>query len=68
MKNFKLKIFVFSILLVLPNSSFAQKQLVKTVYNGAKGLFKTEAKVLTKEGIEATNKSILKDAFKSGAE
>ena len=68
MKNFKLKIFVFSILLALPYSSFAQKQLVKTVYKGAKGLFKTEAKVLTKEGIEATNKSILKDAFKSGAE
>lgn len=68
MKNFKLKIFVFSILLALPYSSFAQKQLVKTVYKGAKGLFKTEAKVLTREGIEATNKSILKDAFKSGAE
>ena len=68
MKNFKLKIFVFSILLALPYSSFAQKQLVKTVYKGAKGLFKTEAKVLIKEGIEATNKSILKDAFKSGAE
>nr|DAN44715.1 MAG TPA: hypothetical protein [Caudoviricetes sp.] len=68
MKNFKLIIFVFSILLALPYSSFAQKQLVKTVYKGAKGLFKREAKVLTKEGIEATNKSILKDAFKSGAE
>lgn len=68
MKNFKLEIFVFSILLALPYSSFAQKQLVKTVYKGAKGLFKTEAKVLTREGIEATNKSILKDAFKSGAE
>ena len=68
MKNFKLIIFVFSILLALPYSSFAQKQLVKTVYKGVKGLFKREAKVLTKEGIEATNKSILKDAFKSGAE
>ena len=60
MKNFKLIIFVFSILLALPYSSFAQKQLVKTVYKGVKGLFKREAKVLTKEGIEATNKSILK--------
>ena len=54
--------------MVLPYSSFAQKQLVKTVYKGTKGLFRTEAKVLTKEGIEAANKSMLKDAFKSGAE
>ena len=54
--------------MVLPYSSFAQKQLLKTVYKGTKGLFRTEAKVLTKEGIEAANKSMLKDAFKSGAE
>lgn len=54
--------------MVLPYSSFAQKQLVKTVYKGTKGLFRTEAKVLTKEGVEAANKSMLKDAFRSGAE
>lgn len=54
--------------MVLPYSSFAQKQLVKTVYKGTKGLFRTEAKVLTKEGVEAANKSMLKDAFKSGTE
>lgn len=54
--------------MVLPYSSFAQKQLVKTVYKGTKGLFGTEAKVLTKEGVEAANKSMLKDAFKSGTE
>lgn len=68
MKKFILKIILISILMVLPYSSFAQKQLVKTVYKGTKGLFRTEAKVLTKEGIEAANKSMLKDAFKSGAE
>ena len=51
MKNFYLKIIIASILIVLPYSSFAQKQLVKTVYKGAKGLFKTEAKVLTKKGM-----------------
>ena len=49
--------------MVLPYSSFAQKQLVKTVYKGTKGLFRTEAKVLTKEGVESANKSMLKDAF-----
>lgn len=54
--------------MVLPYSSFAEKQLVKTVYKGTKGLFRTEAKVLTKEGVEAANKSMLKDAFRSGAE
>ena len=68
MKKFILKIILISILMVLPYSSFAQKQLVKTVYKGTKGLFRTEAKVLTKEGVEAANKSMLKDAFKSGAE
>lgn len=68
MKKFILKIILIYILMVLPYSSFAQKQLVKTVYKGTKGLFRTEAKVLTKEGIEAANKSMLKDAFKSGAE
>lgn len=68
MKKFILKIILISNLMVLPYSSFAQKQLVKTVYKGTKGLFRTEAKVLTKEGIEAANKSMLKDAFKSGAE
>lgn len=68
MKNFYLKIIIASILIVLPYSSFAQKQLMKTVYSGTKGLFRTEAKVLTKEGVEAANKSMLKDAFKSGAE
>lgn len=68
MKKFILKIILISILMVLPYSSFAQKQLVKTVYKGTKGLFRTEAKVLTKEGVEAANKSMLKDAFKSGTE
>ena len=68
MKNFYLKIIIASILIVLPYSSFAQKQLMKTVYRGTKGLFRTEAKVLTREGVEAANKSMLKDAFKSGAE
>lgn len=68
MKKFILKIILISILMVLPYSSFAQKQLLKTVNKGTKGLFRTEAKVLTKEGIEAANKSMLKDAFKSGAE
>lgn len=68
MKNFYLKIIIASILIVLPYSSFAQKQLMKTVYSGTKGLFRTEAKVLTREGVEAANKSMLKDAFKSGAE
>lgn len=68
MKKFILKIILISILMVLPYSSFAQKQLVKTVYKGTKGLFRTEAKVLTKEGVEVANKSMLKDAFKSGAE
>ena len=68
MKKFILKISLISILMVLPYCSFAQKQLVKTVYKGTKGLFRTEAKVLTKEGVEAANKSMLKDAFKSGAE
>lgn len=68
MKKFILKIILISILMVLPYSSFAQKQLVKTVYKGTKGLFRTEAKVLTKEGVEAANKSMLKDAFRSGAE
>lgn len=68
MKKFILRIILISILTVLPYSSFAQKQLLKTVYKGAKGLFRTEAKVLTKEGVEAANKSMLKDAFKSGAE
>ena len=68
MKKFILRIILISILTVLSYSSFAQKQLVKTVYKGTKGLFRTEAKVLTKEGVEAANKSMLKDAFKSGAE
>ncbi len=68
MKNFYLKIIIASILIVLPYSSFAQKQLMKTVYRGTKGLFRTEAKVLTREGVKAANKSMLKDAFKSGAE
>lgn len=68
MKKFILRIILISILTVLSYSSFAQKQLVKTVYKGTKGLFRTEAKVLTKEGVEAANKSVLKDAFKSGAE
>lgn len=68
MKKFILKIILISILMVLPYSSFAQKKLVKTVYKGTKGLFRTEAKVLTKEGVEAANKSMLKDAFKSGTE
>ena len=68
MKKFILKIILISILMVLPYSSFAQKKLLKTVYKGTKGLFRTEAKVLTKEGVEAANKSMLKDAFKSGTE
>ena len=68
MKKFILRIILISILTVLSYSSFAQKQLVKTVYKGTKGLFRTEAKVLTKEGVESANKSMLKDAFKSGAE
>ena len=68
MKKFIPRIILISILTVLSYSSFAQKQLVKTVYKGTKGLFRTEAKVLTKEGVEAVNKSMLKDAFKSGAE
>lgn len=68
MKKFILRIILISILTVLPYSSFAQKQLLKTVYKGTKGLFRTEAEVLTKEGVEAANKSMLKDAFKSGAE
>ena len=68
MRSFCLKIIIASILIVLPYSSFAQKQLMKTVYRGTKGLFRTEAKVLTREGVEAANKSMLKDAFKSGAE
>lgn len=68
MKSFYLKIIIASILIVFPYSSFAQKQLMKTVYSGTKGLFRTEAKVLTREGVEAANKSMLKDAFKSGAE
>ena len=68
MKKFILRIILISILTVLSYSSFAQKQLVKTVYKGTKGLFRTAAKVLTKEGVEAANKSMLKDAFKSGAE
>lgn len=68
MKKFILRIILISILTVLPYSSFSQKQLLKTVYKGTKGLFRTEAKVLTKEGVEAANKSMLKDAFKSGAE
>lgn len=52
MKNFNLKIFAVSIILIIPYSSFAQKQLVRSVYKGAKGLFRAEAKVLTKEGIK----------------
>lgn len=68
MKKFIPRIILISILTVLSYSSFAQKQLVKTVYKGTKGLFRTEAKVLTKEGVEAANKSMLKDAFKSGTE
>lgn len=67
MKNFNLKIFAVSIILIIPYSSFAQKQLVRSVYKGAKGLFRAEAKVLTKEGIKATNKEMLEGAFKSGA-
>ena len=67
MKSFYLKIIIASILIVFPYSSFAQKQLMKTVYSGTKGLFRTEAKVLTREGVEAANKSMLKDAFKSGS-
>lgn len=66
MKNFNLKIFAVSIILIIPYSSFAQKQLVRSVYKGAKGLFRAEAKVLTKEGIKATNKEMLEGAFKSG--
>lgn len=68
MKKLYQKIYLTIILIVLPCSSFAQKQLIKSVYKGTKGLFRTEAKVLTKDGIEAANKSMLKDAFKSGAE
>jgi hypothetical protein len=67
MKNFNLKIFAVSIILIIPYSSFAQKQLVRSVYKGAKGLFRAEAKVLTKEGIKATNKEMLEGTFKSGA-
>lgn len=57
----------WGIILIIPYSSFAQKQLVRSVYKGAKGLFRAEAKVLTKEGIKATNKEMLEGAFKSGA-
>lgn len=68
MKKLYQKIYLTIILIVLPCSSFAQKQLIKSVYKGTKGSFRTEAKVLTKDGIEAANKSMLKAAFKSSAE
>lgn len=41
---------------------------MKTALKGSKKLFKVEAKTLTKEGVEAANKTMLKDAFKAGTE
>lgn len=67
-RNIFAKIIIVVAAFVLPNCSFAQKQLVKAAVKGSKSLFKTEAKSLAKEGAEATNKAILKDAFKTGSE
>lgn len=44
MKNFNLKIFAVSIILIIPYSSFAQKQLVRSVYKGAKVCFEQRLK------------------------
>lgn len=48
--------------------TFGQKQLLKSALRGSKKLFKTEAKSLAKEGAEAANKSLMKDAFRTGSE
>ena len=48
--------------------SYGQEQLVKTALKGPKRLFKVEAKNLAKEGVEVTNKTLVKDAFKAGSE
>lgn len=68
LRNIFVKIIIVVVAFVLPNCSFAQKQLVKTAVKGSKSLFEAETKSLAKEGAEATNKAILKDAFKSGSE
>lgn len=67
-RNMFPKVVIVTIALMLPNCSFAQKQLLKTAVKDSKSLFKTEAKSLAKEGAEAANKAILKDAFKTGSE
>lgn len=54
--------------MLLPISVFAQEQLAKVAIRGTKSLFKSEAKVLAKEGVENANKVIIKDAFKTGTE
>ncbi len=61
--------YTLSLLIVFcPIWLYGQEQLVKTALKGSKKLFKVEAKSLTKEGVEAANKTMLKDAFKAGTE
>ena len=48
--------------------SYGQEQLVKTALKGSKRLFKVESKSLVKEGVESANKSLIKDAFRTGSE
>lgn len=55
-------------MVICPALSFGQKQLVKAVLKDSKSLFKTEGKALAKEGVEATNKSLMEGAFKTGSE
>lgn len=61
--------YILSILLIsCPAMTFGQEQLVKSALKGSKRLFRTEAKSLAKEGVEAANKSLMKDAFRTGSE
>lgn len=68
MRKVRICFIVAFVHLLLSTSSFAQKQLVKSAIAGTKKLVGTEAKALTREGVEAANKAMLKDAFKSGTE
>lgn len=66
--NRTFKYFLSVILLLITLYSYGQEQLVKTALKGSKNLLKIETKNLAEKGVEAANKSMVKDAFKASSE